>query len=391
MIKWGRFIKTHTALFCLIFLIFANILKGLECYEDFDIEQIIISESYERGTIYPIDFRKDTLFLINPTKRKTEGFTHYKIQIYKDTLLSQQELSIPHQGIVDIVDMLVNNNDYILLDLQNLWVFDRASLILKQRVELPNTMLRMDFGSNDESIIELSFCGKSSNNMDDTTQTYAYRYNLLDGSHLFFPVSNPEHIELTYIRRQLESIKNTKFAVSNPTNYSIKVYDINSRHHYTFSSKKDGWINHAFDTIEVDKVFPRSAFPDLLRVYNQSHMIDFIQFVNDSIIFVFWSKPIEKNLDLAKRAYYYDIWNISESQAKLLKENITVAEKYCSNGAYYPSLVKYGFKRNYFYSVRPIPFLTKKLDTSKNIDELIDEYLINGNPMHSSVYIFRVK
>ncbi|MCO5251432.1 MAG: hypothetical protein M9949_08435 [Candidatus Kapabacteria bacterium] len=384
--------KLLLSIYCTISLLFfTNALKSMDCYDDFDIKQIIIEESYGGGKIYPLDFRKDTLFRLNPVKRTTDGFTHYQMQVLKDTILYQHELSIPFKGIVDIVDILVNDSDYIFLDLQHLWIFDRYSLNLKRMIELPNTMFRMDFSSDDETTVELSFCAFSSNNKNDTTQTYAYKYNLIDGSDLYIPVANPENIQFTYVKRQLESIKNDHFAISNPTDYNIKVYNIESNNSFTISTTKEGWNDSSNNDIEIDHTSPSLAFDELLGMYFRIFTIDFVQFVSDSMIFVFWSKPIDKDADSPKRERFYDVWEILDGKATLIEENIELSEKYCSNGTYYPLLIQFGFKRDYFYTTKPIPFLTNDIGESNDIDDLIDEYLIDDNPMHSSVYIYKVR
>jgi hypothetical protein len=250
----------------------------------------------------------------------------------------------------------------------------------------------MRFAQNDNSIIEMSFCSISSFNKHKNTQTYAYKYNLRNDEGLYFAVDNPDNIEFTYVKRQLQSLCGNKFAVSNPLDYTIKIYTLNNTDTIIVKRLKEQWDNPKYSEITIDRNSPKKDIPNLMLVRDSLFMIETVDFIGSDTLIVQWSKPhFEESIPIYRKNYI-DIWKINDKNAELISENIPDEEVYGEDGLYLPEIGRFRYKNGYLYSVKKIPFLTNKLPNGTDIRKMIDDYQIRNNfSDRYSVYLYKLK
>lgn len=287
-------------------------------------------------------------------------------------------------------DFLTFNNLLFLLEINHLIIYDIDKSELLNIIKLPFVFLRLNF---EYPYVILSNCFLSSDNRKAESQTYIYKYNIINNKDKIKHFNNPlgfNYVIFSHMNHL--DYYNNNYLLSDVTRYCVLIYN-DSFDSVTSLTRSDKiWFNDKNDTNTNIKSNKIKDLASLLVEVSTFPIIHKANFIDSCKILIMYSLP-DSTKDVLGYSYFFDIWE-KENNIWNLKYKDLVNNPVDKNSFFSPELLevtnKYKIVSSKMLKLHAIPFI---IDNSnfKNVNFLklfddIDSFFRN-NDLRYSVFI----
>jgi hypothetical protein len=287
-------------------------------------------------------------------------------------------------------DFITFNNLLFLLEINHLIIYDIEKSELLNIIKLPFVFLKLNF---EYPYVILSNCFLSSDNRKAESQTYIYKYNIINNKDRIKHFNNPlgfNYVIFSHMNHL--DYYNNNYLLSDVTRYYVVIYN-DSFDTVTSLTRNDKiWLNYKNDTntnIKTNKIKDLASLLDEVSTFPIIHKANFI---DSCKILIMYSLP-DTNIESLGYSYFYDIWE-KENNIWKLKYKDLVNNPIDKNSFFSPELLevsnKYKIVSGKMIKLHAIPFIidnskVKKVNFLKLFDD-IDSFFRN-NDLRYSIFI----